>query len=186
MSTEFMPPAQLGESQRAAFALAGTVALPSPFPASGLISIGVFPPPADAKEHEPTYYLRIVERVSDSNIVTRHIRPEDVRAFRVRSKVEPYPEQNEWTLHLAADKFKFIDSLKKKLQENLLKGGPTEIALFDHAPTIVYVPDGAPVLLRIEMSVTASRARDGASAVGCNPCSGCCHADGPPIFNQES
>src|SRR6266567_1028900 len=77
MPNENAPPEQLGESQCAAFALAGTVALPSPFPAVGMVSIGLFPPPdgGGGANFEPTYYVRIVHRLNDSHIITRYIRP---------------------------------------------------------------------------------------------------------------
>ena len=46
------PTSEFAPEQKTAFALAGTVALPSPFPASGLIYLGIMPRPYKSDEDD--------------------------------------------------------------------------------------------------------------------------------------
>jgi hypothetical protein len=171
------PPPQLGESQRVAFALAGTIALPSPFPATGLVSIGLFPPPAKVRAWEPTFYLRVVHSLNQSHIITRYVRPEDLRAVRLCSEKQPDSELRGWLFQSAADVSSLIDDKKTTLRKYSDSSGPTEIMLFEQ-PAIIYVPESAPVLLRLEYGVTA------AESLECGGMDGCCtrpeNGDGGP------
>ncbi len=64
-------------THQAALKIAGTVALPSPFPAFGSLWIVVAP-----EDGEYETYIRIVQHVSSRRIITRYVRLADVRAIR--------------------------------------------------------------------------------------------------------
>ena len=69
---------------QAAIKLAGTVALPSPFPAFGSLHIVVAPEDGDYET-----YLRIVQHVTGKRIITRFVRLADVRAIRAPRNRRP-------------------------------------------------------------------------------------------------
>ena len=60
-----------------ALQLAGTVPLPSPYPASGPVSVVVA---RDDRDLE--VFVKILQVVGDKRIITRFIRPNDIRAVR--------------------------------------------------------------------------------------------------------
>jgi hypothetical protein len=145
------------DEHKATLALAGTVAMPSPFPASARMFVGIKPnPPAD----DP-HYLKIVERVGDKHTVTRLLSLKDLRAVRLRpSDSEAYDDVREWEL-----------KTREQLQAELatatsgLPAKPAtahEVPLFDEAEQegVVYVPETAPVLVRTEFGVLAGEAAD--------------------------
>ena len=70
-------------THQAALKIAGTVALPSPFPACGSLSIVVAPEDGDYET-----YLRIVQPVTGKRIITRFVRLADVRALRAPETAE--------------------------------------------------------------------------------------------------
>ena len=67
----------LQESQQTAIALAGTVPLPAPFPASGPVSVILI-----REDDGWETYVKIVQVVSLQRIVTRFVRRADIRAIR--------------------------------------------------------------------------------------------------------
>ena len=67
-------------SHQAALLLAGTVALPAPFPACASLWIVVAPCEGDCET-----FIRIVQHVSARRIITRFVRLADVRAIRAGS-----------------------------------------------------------------------------------------------------
>jgi hypothetical protein len=136
--------------QQNALLLAGTVALPSPIPAVGQVSIVITPATGDSE-----FYIKIVQVVSDKRIITRFVRLADIRAIRAASAGESRYDPENWPIIKAKE---LQDHVDKKVDElSKKKGGPgaaVEIKLFDAA--IVYVPEGAPVLHRDEVGVTAA------------------------------
>jgi hypothetical protein len=172
--------------QSIAHALAGTVALPSPFPASARIYVGIRP------GHNPAgagrYYLKLVEAVSDKLVVTRLVSLEDARAVRFRPESGRPADLWDWTLYTADDLHDELEYAKAALsQAAAAQPGAHELPLVpekgpkgpdatppDRAgqpPTagkpagaarqpqgIVYVPESAPVLVRVEYGVVAAEA----------------------------
>ena len=73
-----------GISQQTAITLAGTVALPSPFPAFGSLWIVLVFEDGDFE-----VYIKIVQTVSDKRTITRFVRPSDIRAIRAPAPGAP-------------------------------------------------------------------------------------------------
>src|SRR4051812_16597879 len=79
--------------QTVIFALAGTVPLPSPFPAYGRLSLGVFPVSGEINAATARFYLKTVQAIGDREVETRMVRLEDLRAVKYRSA-----NMTAWTL----------------------------------------------------------------------------------------
>jgi hypothetical protein len=158
-------------SHHAALTLAGTVPLPSPYPACGPVSVVIA---LDDKEFE--FFVKIVQVVSDKRIITRFVRPEDVRAIRGHPEGKGGGSPESWPV-LGVKKIKA--ALEKRTRELVAKAEKTgvldEASWYDSA--IVYVAESAPVLHRDEVGVTAAVSCEdvGFSAVG----SVCCHTAFP-------
>jgi hypothetical protein len=133
----------------AALRLAGTVPLPSPHPASGPVSVVMTP---DDPEFET--FIKILQVVGDKRIITRFVRPEDIRAIRARPKEGAPGGPESWPLHGIKQLQGEIEDRKKKLVEKAKKGVFEEAAWYSAA--IVYVVESAPVLHRNEIGVTAA------------------------------
>jgi hypothetical protein len=133
-----------------AIKLAGTVALPSPFPAFGSISIVVAP---DDGDHET--YLRIVQSVTGKRIITRFVRLADVRAIRAPATAEAALSPETWDLIGPKEVQRRIAEKEKELRAAASKSGSATEAEW-LAAAIVYVPEAAPVLHRNDVGVTAA------------------------------
>ena len=154
MPTSPFPSDELGAEQRLAFALAGTVALPSPFPASGQLSLGTTAGGARNFVSETSdHYLRLVHVISPKLVITRFLALEDVRAVSLPGKTLADPRQS---LTRSDSNFsQVIDKAKTQLTKGP-KAGLNETVVFPDV--IIYVPETAPVLLRLayEFGVTAA------------------------------
>jgi hypothetical protein len=174
---------ELHQSQLTALALAGTVALPSPFPAYGPISLV-----AVDDDGELEVMVKIVQVVSPRRIITRFIRPEDIRAIRGNPDGTIGAGPESWPIldikKLQAD----LDGRIEQLLARTGEGGDAEGLWFPAA--IVYVPEAAPVLHRNEVGVTAAVSAEevGFGSIYSRCCRGtdpaevrrvCCHAGGP-------
>ena len=172
MSDEPFPTIDFGPSQRIALALAGTVALPSPPPATGRVFIGLNPiaeaRSAPALGHVtyalglPRYFLRSVQTVSDQQTITRILALDEMRAVKLptgsvssgtdeHSKIMPASE-------IAAE----IERIKRELEESRPKD---EQGLFEtlwYPEAVLYVREAAPVFVRIqyELGLTAAEAAE--------------------------
>jgi hypothetical protein len=135
-------------SHHTALLLAGTVPLPSPHPACGLVSLAIA---RDGEDYE--VFVKILQVVSDRRIITRFVRPDDVRAIRGHPDGRGGPES--WPIHGLK---KIKGELEKRAKELLDKARKTGV--LDEAPwyaaAIVYVAESAPVLHRDEVGVTAA------------------------------
>jgi hypothetical protein len=161
MAFESVPPSDFSQAQQAAFALAGTVALPSPFPASGMVSIGLFPPHEGAKEGEVRrrFYLKSVQIVSEKHIVTRFVHLEDFRAVRLLPDKRSHAEWERCPIQTAEEVRELIDAKKRILIANSMTGGPSEVELFAER-AILYVPESARVLHRVEIGMAAAQSAE--------------------------
>ncbi len=129
--------------------LAGTVPLPSPFPAAGAVSVVV------SKDGEDLEVLvKILQVVGEKRIITRFVRPEDIRAIRARPESGPQGDPHDWPV-LGVKKIQGeLDSRAGSLLKKA-KVGIIEEAVW-YAAAIVYVAESAPVLHRNEIGVTAA------------------------------
>ena len=153
-------------SHLTALTLAGTVPLPSPYPACGSVSVVIVPHGEDFE-----VFVKIVQVVSDRRIITRFVRPEDVRAIRAHPEGTNGYGPESWPVRGS----KTIQGELDRRSEDLLAGARTGVfteSLWYHS-AIVYVPESAPVLHRNDVGVTAAVS---AEEVGFSDgFSGCCH-----------
>jgi hypothetical protein len=198
------PVYELGREQHRAMLLAGTVALPSPYPAAGRILLTITPWPSGGDQAQ--FFLKIVESLRDRRIVTRFVRPESLRAVRLcpRSRRGRYRPLDAWPLLTAEDLRERLNQAKQKLLAAARKDGrilPYQIPLFPVPPRggkddaglgdkggtaryerlgIVYVPEDASVLVRVEEVTAAAEAAEAsqvAKLAGLNGPIHCCSVD---------
>jgi hypothetical protein len=135
---------------QAALKIAGTVALPSPFPACGSLSILVAPEDGDYET-----YIRIAQIVSGRRIITRFVRLSDVRAVRAPEIPESHGGPETWPIIGLKEVARRISKKEKELRTAATKSGTACEAAWLPA-AIVYVPEAAPVLHRNDVGVTAA------------------------------
>ena len=142
--TEFHP------CHHTALQLAGTVSLPSPYPASGPVSVVVARDNGDLE-----VFVKILQVVGDKRIITRFIRPDDIRAVRGNPDGQSGDGPESWPI-LGIRRIKGeLDKLAKELLEKAEKTGILGEAAW-YPSAIVYVPESAPVIHRNEVGVTAA------------------------------
>jgi hypothetical protein len=163
LATESVPTSDFGTDQQQAFDLAGTVGLPSPFPSVGrLLVVRTARPRAapsqksaegKSSEGNATYILKLVQTVSEKLLVTRFVSPDDVRSVRVIARAANSADPNSWQLIDGAD---FRAELPRIDWGNAVKEerGSFEIELYTAA--VLYVPESARVLVRLEFGVPAA------------------------------
>lgn len=209
---EFQPyrTCEFDREQRAALALAGTVALPSPFPASARIFIGIMPRHVQAVERR--FYLKIVETIGAKYKVTRLVDLAYLRAVRVRPESGRYHNLSDWTVLTIEDLHGNLDDAKEALNLAVAEEATTsyEVPLFpevlEEAPDepgqgeveapaqgavveperqgIVYVPETAPVLVRTEYAVTAVEAAEAIDHIRSLKGNGCCCIKHPGDYDR--
>ena len=137
-------------SHQTAIKLAGTVALPSPFPAFGALHIVVAPEDGDYET-----YFRIVQPVSGKRIITRFVRLADVRAVKAPAKADAAGSPETWEVIGPKDIQRKIAKEEQELRALATKSGVACESQWLPA-AIVYVPEAAPVLHRNDIGVTAA------------------------------
>lgn len=149
-----------------ALTLAGTVALPSPYPACGSVSVVV-----SSHDGDFEVYVKILQVVGERRIITRFVRPEDVRAIRAHPGAATGGGPETWPV-IGIKKLQA--ELDRRSQELIARA---RTGLFDESPwypaAIVYVPETAPVLHRNEVGVTAAVSAE--EVAFADAWSGCCH-----------
>lgn len=148
------PSKDLGPEQMTALGLVGTVALPSPFPASGRILLVRHPlPPGTDDESARKYHVKIVQAINDSCIVTRFVDHNAVRLIRFQpaSQGEPSKERP-FSLDQAAVQ-KMVSDQKWDVTD---ERASHEIEPYPQHTGVVHVPETQPVLLRYDLSVPAA------------------------------
>jgi len=174
---------EFGNEQKVALALTGTIAIPSPFPASARIFIGIMPRLNAASAER--YFLKIVEVIADKCIATRFVNVEDIRAVRLRPESGQYQELREWTLRTAEDLHEELEVAKGSLKQAASKTRTAyEILLFPELKGVVYVPETAPVLVRTEYGLPAAEAfeHDGSNRMRLR--GRCCTIATPPVVDE--
>jgi hypothetical protein len=137
-------------AHQSAIKIAGTVALPSPFPAWGSLSIVVAP-----EDGEYETYIRIVQHVSSKRIITRYVRLADVRAVRAPETEGAQGAPETWPIFGHKEVLRRISKKEKELRAAATKSGSASESEWLPA-AIVYVPEAAPVLHRNDVGVTAA------------------------------
>jgi hypothetical protein len=147
---------EFGPEQELAFALTGTVALPSPFPATGRVSILVVRE-TQAPDDQPhiKVFLKSVQVVNVQCIVTRIVAREAVRAIGYYSNGQTEAMDGVWTvvpIERFLQTFATASQAAKDLEND--RGCSFEVPLLLRA--VLYVPESAQVLHRIELGLTAA------------------------------
>ena len=138
------------QNQQTALLLAGTVALPCPFPSVGTLSVLVVPEAGDFE-----VYIKIVQIVSSRRIITRFVRLADIRAVQALAANDPSGGPETWPIMGVAAVRRQLETIEKDLIEKVKKSNSARA--FDWlSAAIVYVPEAAPILHRDEVGVTAA------------------------------
>jgi hypothetical protein len=163
VATQPVPTSDFGEDQKHAFDLAGTVALPSPFPAFGRLVVvrlaraSVLPSQMLAQDKKPdgnvSYIIKLVQAVSEKLLVTRFVSPDDVRSVRVVRCAADTADPNCWELMDGAD---LRAELLKIDWGDAVKDGRGSHELELYATAVLYVPESVQVLVRLEFGLPAA------------------------------
>jgi hypothetical protein len=153
--------------------LVGTVELPSPFPAAGRVFLVRHPGSESAvgETSQPKHFIKVVQRMNDSQTITRFVSPEHVRAVRFRSS-KPGGAAEAPTLVSGERLRGEIGSVDwgKTAEDQRLSH---EIELRPEQVGTVLVPESAPVLLRLEQTMPAALSQDALSILKPSPCPHC-------------
>jgi hypothetical protein len=147
----------LSPDQFLALQLAGTVALPSPSPATGSVEIS---PSSNASG----IYLRIVHRVSQKLTLVRYVSIDHVRAICAHWEVGgaaglakgAAAKPSVATCWACKTLVEFGPLLEQRLKAG--KGGPFPLPWLEDA--VVYVPEQAPVLMQVDVGLTAAESAE--------------------------
>lgn len=147
---------EIGLEQEAALAIAGAVALPSPFPATGRVSlVMVLGDRAGQKAAPARFFIKSVQVISERNIVTRIVGLEDLRAVGFFAEGEEPGACGEWTLLPIRRLSGRIEAATRSLTEvGAEPDGSYEFLLFQRA--VLYVSEATAVLHRQEFGLTAA------------------------------
>ncbi len=147
------PTADLGSDHLVALSLVGTVALPSPFPATGRIHVVRLPPPKGDAQAAPKFHIKIVQKINDSCIVTRFVDPSAVSMIRFQPATESKStEQGPFSLDKAGVQKMVADQKWTVIDDRATYATEPH----PHHTGVVHVPESQPVLLRYELSVPAA------------------------------
>jgi hypothetical protein len=148
-----------------ALELAGTVPVPSPFPALGWIRVSLSEVPSDElnqlgdngrAEQARKLLLEIVHPVHPRLTVTRVIKLTDLAAIFIPSdSKKPDIQDGEWLLPKDIES-KLLGALKAAAE---MKSHPLSIPLI-RKPAVAFLPEAARVLLRAEVGMTAGESAE--------------------------
>lgn len=159
---------EFGADQKVALALAGTVRVPLPVPASGKVYLIVHPESNPVLPSGiPRYSLKHVQTVSHKQVVTRYVALNELRAVDLPSDEDEPDGSGSWSIATVNEESvaQAIQSAQSALEDAVDENpGTYEELLFSDAA--LYVREAAPVFVRIvyEFGVTAAEA---ASHVEC-------------------
>jgi hypothetical protein len=163
-----VPASELGTEHKLAFDLAGTVGLPSPFPATARVSLikSAHHEPASAAMAKPRFFIKIVQCVSHKQLVTAFADPYDVRGVRSYTGSGPLADPSSWTFVNIEDvRTRIKNAIEELTKPTYAAGGAFEIPLYDQA--VVYLPEAAPLLQRIEFALVAAVAAENRTSRMC-------------------
>jgi hypothetical protein len=154
------PSLDLGAEQLFALQLVGTVALPSPFPATGRIFVVRNPLPPQKKDKPPRkFHIKIVQTINDSCIITRFVDCNAVSLIRFQpaSNVKSSIKDESPTAGTFSLDQEGVQKMVSDQQWNVIdERASHEIEPFPKHTGVVLVPETQPVLLRYEISVPAA------------------------------
>jgi len=148
------PSKELGADHLFALGLVGTVALPSPFPATGRILVVRHPlPPGIHDESARKYHIKIVQTINDSCIITRFVDHNAVSLIRFQPASEGESSQEKPFRLDHAEVQKLVSGQDWDVHD---ERASHEIEPFPQYTGVVHVPETQPVLLRHELTVPAA------------------------------
>jgi hypothetical protein len=147
------PCVELGPQHMTALSLVGTVALPSPFPATGRILVVRHPPTGGGASAAPTYHIKIVQAINDSCIITRFVDHNAVSLIRFQPASQgESPGDKPFSLDHAG-----VQDLVSGLDWDVVdERASHEIEPFPQHTGVVHVPETQPTMLRYDLSVPAA------------------------------
>ncbi len=168
-----VPSLELSAEHLLGLDLVGTVELPSPFPATGRVFL-VRHPGAEGGSADATparFFIKLVQRISDSQTITRFVGPEHVRAIHLRP-AKPGGAAEEATLLSGEQLRRELGTIEwsKAVEDNRLAH---EVELRPGHVGVIRVPESAPVLLRLEQTVSAALSIDVLAGLRPGPCPHC-------------
>jgi hypothetical protein len=156
-----VPSKHFSQATMEALARAGTVMLPYPPPASGLLCIGINP---DYQPHlpggSPKFFLRLVQIVSPKQVIIRIV---DLNELRAISRPAASTKEGK-----TSREFRTVNEIAKEIEEateSLTRAegterGVYEVLLFEDA--VIFIRESAPVVIQIqyEFGVTAGESAE--------------------------
>ncbi len=139
-----------------AVTLAGVVALPSPYPATARAFFVLTDWDAEA-----VIYIKLVQVLNSKHIITRFIRPDDVRAIRPKPSAATSDDPNDWPILSPTKTQKEIRAGEAAIVEHANAARVKHLEELWHPEVILYVPETASVLHRHEYGVTAAVSAEG-------------------------
>lgn len=157
------------EEYATALAIGGTVAIPSPFPASGRLYVVS----KIDSQGELACFVKVVQIVNETEFRTWFFKLNDVRAIKCRA------DENDSAASHGPWLFKSRDELKQMLDQKLpARNGDDahEVEFLLASQAIAYVPEATPVITRHEYAMTAAESVEDACVAFCPVCPPpCCH-----------
>ncbi|MGO9914874.1 MAG: hypothetical protein ACLQIB_09210 [Isosphaeraceae bacterium] len=159
MKARLVRSSEFGPKQEMAFSVTGTVAIPSPIPATGEVSaLLVVQDTQDKKEQSNLNFktlLKSVQVVNQQCVVTRIVAYDSVRAVAFYSDGDKEARDGEWTVVPASRLAPMLAPALQALKEvDKERGGTFEFPLFERA--VLYVSESASILHRVEFGLTAA------------------------------
>lgn len=155
-----VPSDEFGQATKQALAKAATVMLPCPPPAHGKLYIGINPDfNPDLPFGSPNFFLRLVQRVSPKEVITRIVDLNELRGLSVPASTTEGVVLREFrTVNDIAEEIEHAKDILTAAAEAVRR--VYEVCLFENA--VIYVPEWAPVFLRIlyEFGVSAVEAAE--------------------------
>lgn len=167
MATTAVLAEEFGPDQIRSLALAGTVRIPQPIPASGALYLVLNPGSNPAfPAGSPRFLVKHVQTVARKQVVTRYVDLDEVSAVELSADASGDSGTGSWSIYTVDEErvASTIQSAQKELDRTAKKANELyEQILFPDAA--IHVREAAPVFLRIvyEFGVTAAEA---ASHVG--------------------
>jgi hypothetical protein len=143
-----------------AITLAGTITLPSPFPAYGQAFFVL-----TDWDGEPVIYVKLVQLVNRKQITTWFVKPDDIRLIRPQPRAgDGHAEA--WPIQSPAKTRKEIAAGVTAILAHAKTAGVKVLEEPWHSAVILYVPETAAVLHRHDVAVTAAESVELSPAIG--------------------
>ncbi len=152
--------------------MAGTIPLPSPFPASGRVYLigasNSHGTNGNGHKNGVEFYLKSVQVISERNIVTRTLELDSVRAIAFENGADRSGHDHHkangdhWTVTPVDESSRIAEAMQRlRDAKGESQNGSLEVLLYDKA--VLYVREAAPVLHHQELGITAAVSADAGS-----------------------